>query len=514
MKITFLFFTVLNFSVLIAQSPEIIWSRTYGGSLYDVAEDIYPTSDGGFIVAGNSKSSDGDVSGHIGSSGSTDYWIVKLDSNGDIIWEKNYGSDNQDFAHSIQQTSDGGYIVAGAGYDSNIPDFWIVKLYSNGELEWQVFIGDTYFGEEAYSIQETSDGGYVFVGDSFGSHGNNADYVMVKLNADGQIQWEKSYGGSSTQVSYSVKQTSDNGYIIAGYSPADNGDVSNNYGVSDVWIVKTDELGNLEWEKNYGGSGYEGTGTGVVRSVNIITTINGGYAFASSSTSSDGDISGNNNGYPNVSKADYWIVELDSTGNILWENNFGGYYDDDPKSIAQTSDGGFIVTGFSTSADGDVSGHHGNDYISSDCWVIKVDSSGNKLWENSFGGTSDERCWSVKQLADNSYIVAGWTASNDGDIVTENHGDTDMWVFKLAPDTMQVNDSETHSVTFYPNPAKDFLYFSETLHKINIFSNEGKVVLQVEKNNEINIENLSSGVYYLKAQTLNEKNIRYKFLKQ
>src|SRR5690606_31548778 len=115
--------------------------------------------------------------------------------------------------------------------------------------------------------------------------------------------------------------------------------------------------------------------------VNIITTMNGGYAFASSSTSSDGDISGNNNGNPNASKADYWIVELDSAGNILWENNFGGYYDDDPKSIAQTSDGGFIVTGFSTSEDGDVSGHHGNDYISSDCWVIKVDSSGNKLWE-------------------------------------------------------------------------------------------------------------------------------------
>jgi uncharacterized delta-60 repeat protein len=358
--------------VKLTSTVEIDWQKSLGGSGEDWAYSIQQTTDGGYIIAGSSVSNDGDVSGNHGFS---DYWIVKLTSTGDADWQKSLGGSGHDVAHFIQQTTDGGYIIAGHSnsYDGDVSgqhgkyDYWIVKLTSTGELEWQKSLGGS-DSDYAYSIQQTTDGGYIIAGYSqsidgviSGEHGNY-DYWIVKLTSTGEIDWQKALGGSDGDYAYSIQQTTDGGYIVAGSSTSDNGDVSGNHGNSDSWIVKLTSTGEIDWQKSLGGSDSDAASS-------IQQTTDGGYIVAGSSTSDDGDVSGNHGDF------DYWIVKLTSTGEIDWQKSLGGSDSDAASSIQQTTDGGYIVAGSSTSDDGDVSGHHGSEINSSDYWIVKI--SGN-----------------------------------------------------------------------------------------------------------------------------------------
>ena len=475
--------------------PNIVWETNLGGSDYDRAQSILQTADGGYIIAGVSRSIDGDVGGN---NGQRDYWIVKLNLSGTLIWETNLGGSNDDWAYSIQQTIDGGYIVAGesnsnsgdVGGNNGGSDYWIVKLDASGSLIWENNLGGS-DNDLAYSIQQTTDGGYIVTGKSNSNDGdvgeNNGgyDYWIVKLDASGTLIWETSLGGSDNDLANSIQQTTDGGYIIAGWSDSINGDVGGNNGGFDYWIVKLDASGTLVWETNLGGSNDD-------FAFSIQQTIDGGYIVTGVSNSNNGNVGGNNGG------SDFWTVKLDASGTLVWETNLGGSYFDDAHSIQQTSDYGYIVTGNTFSNDGDVGGNNG----SFDYWIVKLDANGILVWETNLGGSDGDWPTSIQQTSDGGYIVAGGSTSNDGDI-GNNHGGYDYWIVKLDSDLSVGDYIIDNNIILYPNPAANtftIANLSETISKVEILDLQGKVIPVKFKTHEntVDISNLQPAMYIVK----------------
>jgi hypothetical protein len=414
--------TLLSVTFSIAQ-PTVQWQKSVGGTGNDYAESIQQTNDGGYIVVGISYSNDGDVSGNQGAS---DCWVVKLNAFGTIEWEKSMGGSGDDNARLIQQTNDGGYIFIGpsdsndgdvSGNHGNL-DYWAVKLTSTGVIEWQKSLGGTGY-EYAQYIQQTSDGGYIAAGSSFsndgdvsGNHGG-FDCWVVKLNNEGTIVWQKSLGGLSNDEAESIQQTNDGGFILAGHSDSNDGDVSGNHGGPDYWVVKLSSIGTIEWQKSLGGSGSD-------QAKSVQQTNDGGYIVAGYTSSNDGDVS------VNYGYLDFWVVKLNSLGTIEWQKTLGGSDFDLAQSIQQTNDGEYIVAGYSYSNDVDVQSSQGNQ----DFWVVKLSSIGTIEWEKSLGGSGLENASSIQQTNEGGFIVAGSSNSNDGD-VSGNQGNSDYWVVQL-----------------------------------------------------------------------------------
>lgn len=504
MKSLFIFTAAFLFSIQsFAQAPVIEWQKSLGGSGEERAESIQQTSDGGYIVAGSSKSNDGDVSGN---HGNFDYWVVKLNNLGNIQWQKSLCGSESDRATSVQQTSDGGFIVTGYTYSNNgdvsnnhgASDIWVVKLDNSGNLQWEKSYG-TGLNDSGTSVKETSDGGYIVTGTSWINSNLSDDYKVLKLDSSGNIQWQKNYGGSKSDWGQSIIQTSDESYIIVGGSYSNNGDVTGHHGSTeylDCWIVKLDTTGNIQWQKSLGGSlndiGYS-----------IQQTTDGGYIVSATSWSNDGDVSGH---HGNTQTSDYWIVKLDTTGNIQWEKSLGGSGSERTESIRQTLDGGFIIAGYSDSVDGDVSG----DDDSYKYWIVKLDKFGNIHWEKSFGGTDTDIPLSIQQTSNNGYIVAGTSRSNDGD-VTGNHGDFDYWIVKLSPEGLGITDFDNQEAfSIYPNPVRNTLMISgiSPNTKIMISSLNGEIIKEFTAKNSfesIDVSGLPAGVYFVNGKKFIKK---------
>jgi hypothetical protein len=480
------------------QGPEIEWQKSLGGTAYEEARSIDQTSDGGYVVAGYSYSNDGDVSGN---HGEEDYWIARLDSDGELIWQKSLGGSNIEFGYSIHQTADGGFIIAGNS-DSNDgdvtgnhgdSDYWIVKLDSDGELIWQKSLGGTDL-DGAASIQQTSDGGYIIAGLSYsndgdvnGNHGNS-DYWIVKLDSDGELNWQKSLGGTAGEEARSIWQTFDGGFIIAGDSNSNDGDVTGNHGEQDYWIVRLDSDGELIWQKSLGGTSAE-------LATSVQQTADGGFITAGISFSNDGDVTENHGVF------DYWIVRLDADGELIWQKSLGGTGPDIAFSLQQISDGGFIISGGSGSYDGDVTGNHGEQ----DYWIVKLDSDGESIWQKTLGGTSNEVATSIQQTSDGGFIIAGGSYSNDGDVMG-NHGDSDYWILKLSS-VVGLDEMEFKEFSIYPNPVSQSFTLSTELeaigHSFVIVDQLGKVLLEGEITStslDFDASSFPSGTYYLLLQ--------------
>lgn len=512
---------LFSFSTLNAQvAPDIEWQKCLGGTGNEAAFSIQQTTDGGYIVGGYSDLNGGDVTGN---HGSDDYWVVKLDSASNLLWQKSLGGNSIEQANAIKQTQDGGFIVAGFSYSNNgdvsgnhgSDDFWIVKLDPDGNLEWQKCLGGS--GDDgATSIQQTADGGFIVAGWSASDDGDVSgnqgllDYWLVKLDMDGGLTWEQSFGGSGYDVAYSAQQTTDGGYIIAGYSESSDGDVSGNNGARDYWIVKSDADGNLDWETFFGGSGYD-----EAHAVQQLT--DGGYIVAGFALSTDGDVSGNNGVY------DYWMVRLDSAGTSVWKFCFGGTLIEQPFSVQQTKDGGFIVVGQSNSNNGDVSGNHGG----YDFWMVKIDKEATLEWQKSLGGSSDDYGpYGVQETADGGFIVGGASLSNDND-VSGNHGGSfygDFWIVKLEGDVATAITSPSDNIiSLYPNPVQNQLILNLAIPanevSIRVYDLHGKIRQtsfcgQTDKI-VLNTENLAAGFYTL--QIISNKtgeSMMEKFVKQ
>jgi len=357
--------------------------------------------------------------------------------------------------------------------------FSFFTSFAQPSLEWQKCLGGAN-EDGAYSIQQTSDGGYIVAGytgsndgDVSGNHGDY-DYWIVKLTSSGTLEWQKAFGGiygTGYTIAHSIQQTNDGGYIVAGYTDSNEGDVSGNHGYDDYWVVKLTCSGTLEWQKALGG-------TGVDDASSIQQTSDGGYIVAGETQSNDGDVSGNHG------NSDYWVVKLTSSGTLEWQKALGGTSYDVAFSIQRTSDGGYIVAGYTLSNDGDVSGNHG----SGDYWVVKLTCSGILEWQKAFGGTDYDYAYSIQQTNDGGYIVAGGTNSHDGD-VSGNHGWSDYWVVKLNSGSgIEEWTMDDAGITIYPNPANDkiFIYFKPVTRNpepatdlsVSIYNIQGKEMLK------------------------------------
>ncbi|MFT6502857.1 MAG: hypothetical protein ACJASQ_002988 [Crocinitomicaceae bacterium] len=432
-------------SISIAQ-PIIEWENTIGGIFGDHGYSGIQTNDGGFVVAGNSSSGiSGDKTET--SQGGVDIWILKLDSSGIIVWQNAIGGSNNDFVKTIIQTSDGGYFVAGIS-ESNISgdktevsaglqDYWVIKLDALGSIIWQNTIGGP--GDEGlgHAIQ-TSDGGYLLSGWSESGIGGDKseasqgmfDFWIVKLNAIGAVVWENTIGGSDQEVANSAVETADGGYLIGGSSESGiSGDKSEmSQGSSDYWVVKLSSTGNMLWQKTIGGTGSE-------RITSLLVSSDSSYFLAGFSTSGiSGDKSEAALGF-----SDYWVVNIDSIGNMLWQNTIGGLGFEGLESADNTSDGGFIIGGRSESGiGGDKT--EANIGAAADYWIVKLDGVGNILWDKTVGGTTDDELFEIKQTTDNGYLLTGNSASDiGGDKSEASMGTRDYWIVKLTCDGTDID---------------------------------------------------------------------------
>ncbi|UOU99726.1 T9SS type A sorting domain-containing protein [Chryseobacterium daecheongense] len=512
LKFTSLIFLLLN-SLVLSQIPSIQWQKSFGGSNNETAKSIVQTPDGGYITAGFSKSSDGNATIN---QGDNDFWVVKMDALGTFQWQKSLGGSGDDQANSICTTSDGGYVVAGFTNSSNgditlnkgSSDYWIVKLNALGNIVWQ----KTYGGQApdiATSVKQTTDGGYIVTGyssssngDITGNHGQNTtDYWVVKLDPSGNLQWQKAIGGTSNERAFEIQQTSDEGYIVSGDTYSSNsGDVSSTaFGSGrDFWIVKLGSTGNITWEKRFGGSGED-------NAYSISQTSDSGYIVSGTTTSINGNISFNNG------QGDFWIIKLDALGNLQWEKALGSLTYDQAYSVKQTPDGNYIATGYLSSNTGVA---ESEPLASTQYWIVKLDTLGNLLWHKSYGGSGNEAAYSIISTTDGGLAVAGYsnTNPNSGD-VTGNHGQLDFWILKLSGSkelgTMENNAPE--KPILYPNPTKDFVYINHLPKEsiVTIFDTVGRKVFRKkysQTNISIETSTFANGVYIIQIDNV-EKNI-------
>ncbi len=374
-------------------SPELLrntWGIAYGGTYAEYFLEIQRTSDGGFIAVGYTASFSATVN---------DIWVIKLDSSGNVEWQNRYGGSGDDRGVSIYQTVDGGYILAGYtnSFGAGMTDAIILKLDSSGAIQWQYVYGGV--GTDIpQSIRQTSDNEYIMAGytNSFGS--GNYDFWVVKLTSTGGIRWSKTYGGSLSDNAYKVRQTADNGYIVAGHTN------SFGSGNNDIWILKLDYAGLVQWQKTYGGIGAENF-------YSIQETLDYGFI-----------ISGSTNSY-GAGSTDAWILKLNSTGVVEWQKAYGGSQSDNAYSIVQTSDNGYIIGGATSSFGGG----------SSDVWVMKLNSTGGAEWQKTYGGASADAAYDIKQTSDGDYVIGARTNSFGA-------GNYDFWILKIFSNGSMTDD--------------------------------------------------------------------------
>ncbi len=364
------------------------WIRTFSGGQYSWANSVQTTNDGGYITIGRFDSSDDhemagtSASGYVGLS-----WVIKCDATGDMLWDRKidfnaFDNSEANWIRSIQQTSDGGYIIGGGVYhDESGEDFLLIKMDSMGNEEWYRYFDRSNHADKGESICQTSDGGYIIAGTT------TDDAWLIKTDSSGNKEWDTTFGGDGYDRVHSVQQTRDGGYIIAG-----------NFATSetnqDAWLIKTDSSGSKEWDKILKSEGTVGSGANSVHQ-----TSDGGYIVAGQF------------------RLDAWLIKTDSSGSKEWDTTFGGDGYDWLNSVQQTRDGGFIIAGTTTNS-------LDNQYA----WLIKTDSSGNEEWERTFGGEPYKRidsASSVRQTNDGGYIIAGTYNQELWLIKTDAYGSAD-----------------------------------------------------------------------------------------
>jgi hypothetical protein len=346
------------------------FEQTYGGTKSQQAFCVIQTNDGGYALAGYTQSY---------GVGTANFWLVKTDASGNEQWTRTYGGSKDDEARCVIQTSDGGYALAGytTSFGAGGADFYVVKTDARGNEQW----AKTYGGPKddvAYSVVQTSDAGYALAGYTQSYGVGVANYWLVRTDADGNELWNKTYGGLGDDRCYSVIKTDDGGFALAGKTS------SFSIGFSDLWLVKTDAYGNEIWNQTYGGY-FDNL------AYSVIQTSDGGYGLAGTT-----DAAG-------AGGVDMFLVKANSTGYEEWNNTYGGPGYEEAWSVVQTkSDGGYALGGSTTSYGPPGASHF---------WLVKTDSKGNILWNQTYGGLRNDTCYSMIQTSDGGYALAGSTAS-------------------------------------------------------------------------------------------------------
>jgi len=351
------------------------WAVTFGGTNIEYGNAVCLSPDGGYVITGVTESY---------GAGSWDAYLIKTDSSGDTLWARTFGGIHTDQGCSVQPTADGGYVITGIADSSVSQDIWLIKTDAEGNQVWARTFGGP-DADHGYSVQPTSDGGYIIVGETW-SFANKYDACLIKTDASGTEEWTETFGGAGFDEFYSVRQTADGGYVVAGGTEPESA------GLSDVWLIKVDESGDEEWTKTFGGSGNDYANS-------VEQTSDGGFIVVGSTNSYGA-------GY-----FDAYLTKTDADGNQVWAKTFGGTGGEGGASVRQTSDGGYVIAG-STESFGNGQG---------DAWLVRTDASGNELWSTALGGP-DWDCGSSVVVAPNGgYVMCGTTESYDV-------GGKDVWL--------------------------------------------------------------------------------------
>ena len=362
-----------------AQAPSEEWNRTFGGTGSDVVNSVQLTSDGGYILSGRTYSF---------GAGSEDAWLIKVDSQGNELWNRTFGGRGGDFAYLVQQISDGDYILSGVTQIISAGDAWLIKTDSDGNELWNrtLVAGSPYYWmknchSNAKWFQPTNDNGYVLAGDVFNCGvGGDWDARLIKVDSQGNEIWNRTFGGKRADMVYSISLTSDGGYILAGSTQSFGAGINIIEGWKNAWLIKVDSDGNELWNRTFG------AGFDEVHSVQ--PAPDGGYISAG------------------ITNGNAWLIKADSDGNEIWNRTFGA----DPGDfnlVQPTSDDGYILAG----------------RTGGDAWLVKTDSKGSELWNMTFGGMDYDEFYSVQPTSGGGYILAGRTESFGA-------GSNDAWLIK------------------------------------------------------------------------------------
>jgi PKD repeat protein len=439
---------------------EVQWDKTFGGNLGEELSRVLPTSDGGYLLAGSSESTISGDKTAIWKYG-YDYWVIKINANRQHQWDKTYGSNKDDNLRDAIPTSDGGFLLAGS---SDSPafwekskdskggnDYWVVKIDQNGNKVWDKTLGGG-DSDELSKVIPTADGGYLLAGTSMSnasgdksedSRGGN-DYWIIRIDVSGNKVWDKTLGGSGIDNLLDVISASDGGYLLVGSSNSGaSGEKSqNSQGESDYWVVKIDQNGNKVWDKTFGGSSDDDLS-------DIIATSDGDYLLAGTSESTASGDKSENNKSMYTWQGDYWLVKIDQNGNKVWDKTFGGDFHDRLADVIATPDGSYLLAGSSSSS---ISGDKTEDRVGfsgQDYWIIKIDQNGNKVWDKTLGGNGDDGLSEVITTSDGGYLLAGSSDSNaSGDKSEDEVGHSDDFYYEAFPDYWIIKVLEVPSATF------------------------------------------------------------------
>jgi hypothetical protein len=528
MKFFFLF--LVTSSIAFAQ-PGIEWQRTIGGNNVDTFKKAIALSDG-YLLSGQSLSNASGDKTVNGFGGARHGWIVKIDENGENIWQNAFGGNGAETNYDAIKTEDNGFLISNTSY-SNISgnktensrgesDYWLVKIDEEGNIEWQKTIGGSGWEEEVKSIP-CSDGGY-FVGGSSkspisgektenfrGPFSIYADYWVLKLDANRNIEWQRTIGGEDDDRFVVVRQTADEGFLIAGNSRSNIGfeKTENSRGNSwDIWILKLSQLGAIEWQKTIGSDF-----TDLLNDM-LITPENDILLGGVSGEGISGDKTVESNGL-----SDFWILKLNSIGDIVWQKSIGGADQESLYTLSQTTAGNYLLGGTSRSS---ISGDKtSNSRGLSDYWAVLIDTEGNIVGQKTIGGSENEAGTNVIETLDGGYFVAGSTSSGiSGEKTEASRGDYDYWVLKLENNSLLFSNPILAGIKVYPNP---------TTESVNISFNKnftgsiiqtdtlGKEIQQItiSDSKEITFRLVGSdGIYFLTLLTNSGEKESIKILKK
>jgi hypothetical protein len=512
MKKLVLLFVYAGYAFCISAQPDMELGKTLGGNHHDLVNQILQTSDGGYLVVGRTESADDDVSYN---HGNEDVWVVKLDASWQIVWEKTYGGTADDSAEDVVELNDGSFVIV---------------AYSNSND-----------------------------GDVSGRHGINYDAWIFKISQSGELLWQRMYGGSQNEWPQTIIKTPEGNVLVVGFTYSSNGDIPGNNGLWDGFAVTFSSSGNIVWSKVYGGASGD-----YLRSV--VPTDDGGWMLFGEILSS---LPGSQGGL------DYWLIKTDAQGNLLWQKSYGGSQFEEATVIHKTNDGAFILFGRSASHDGDVISHIPG-HADSDLWIVRVNATGDIVWEKAIGGTSYELVNTVIQDVNGAFILGGENRSNDfatnpfygltdswvmkmspaGDVlwtktfggydfdycnallatpdggfiaanttfsstreVIGNHGDFDIWLVKFGATVGVFSPAQTPpaAINITPNPAVNTINFQlpENLEatQVTIADASGKVVLQATHTNRLDISALNPAWYSVTVSSKTGKTFIGKFFK-
>jgi len=520
---------------------DIIWEKSYGGKHADYLFDAQPTADYGFILAGSSLS---DKTGNKtdDNHGDLDFWIWKMNEKGEPDWQKSFGGAGFDLLQSIKSTRDGGFILAGTsnsenGFQKNenckgITDFWVIKLNAAGAEQWQKTIGGNGQDELLCAFQ-TKDGGYILGGSSSSNPPSimnstpeektqpttkedlynkseksrgNMDYWVVKLNKEGDIEWQKTYGGQYADLLRSMEQTSDQGYILAGYStsPVSGDKTDADKGMGDYWIIKINDLGEIQWQNTYGADGDD-------QPYVIHQTSDEGYIVGGNSNSRNaltplGGIVSNG--------TDFWVLKLDNKGGILWSKTYDFGKTDILTSLVVNTDKSYLIGGHAKTESKrslvtDLAGKAGvnkekdgiNDYI-----ALKVDDKGEELWNKTVGSGGEDILRTLIETRDGGYLMAGTSDATSSKDKNSNIGSNDFWVVKLK-DKTKVEKIKS-GIEAIPNPATEYtnVIIGHDFKKgtASVVDISGRILQNFSINSRtvaVDLSKYSEGIYIINIKT-------------